>query len=362
MKNKVDIANAAFLRFENRVGLYITSFIVSLVLIGIAMLYTAPRFEAAYHGLQYSLLSNNPFDFGTPNALRYRILPSLIGYLTFLRGPLFFLVPLIFAFLFFASIYRVYRKINWWPLEAFLTAALISFSCTLFIQLQAPGYTDVVFYFFVFLSFASVQKPYLSALYFALALLTHESCLFLLPALLLYSIYKNKTNWKQGMHYAFLLAVAVIPLLVYRYWVSQYVAVEYNLSFYFSEKNIRFTIEKVLQHLPLGLFLTFKLFWCIPLLAAFLAIKHKNYVFVLLLACILLCDLAQLLIAFDITRMLCLGFPILLISVEELKRFWSEQRLILFLLVLIVLNFCIPQYFMSCDGPIPMNSVFNNAL
>ena len=57
------------------------------------MLYITPRFEAAYHGLQYALLSNDPFDFTTPNALRYRILPSLIGYVTFLRGDIFFIIP-----------------------------------------------------------------------------------------------------------------------------------------------------------------------------------------------------------------------------------------------------------------------------
>src|SRR6218665_3394019 len=154
---------------EKRTGLVAASFILATIILLLDLLYITPKFEAAYHGLQYALLSNNPFDFATPNPLRYRILPSLIGYVTGLRGDLFFMVPLIFAFLFIASMYWVYRKKGYSTVDALLFTGFTSFSCTLFIQLAAPGYTDVVFYFFMFLAFASVQRIALSALFFMLA-------------------------------------------------------------------------------------------------------------------------------------------------------------------------------------------------
>ena len=91
--------NIFCLRLEDRFNLLLTSAIIGVVFLCFDMLYITPSFEAAYHGLQYSILSNDPFNFTEPNALRYRILPSFIGYVTGLRGQLFFIVPLIFAFL-----------------------------------------------------------------------------------------------------------------------------------------------------------------------------------------------------------------------------------------------------------------------
>ncbi|MFY9311274.1 MAG: hypothetical protein WAQ28_19675 [Bacteroidia bacterium] len=93
---------------EKRLGLSGTAAILSFLIIGLAMLYITPHFEAAYHGLQYSRLSEAPFDFTQGNSLRNRVLPSLIGYLIFLRGDLFFIVPLIFALLFIGTTYYVY--------------------------------------------------------------------------------------------------------------------------------------------------------------------------------------------------------------------------------------------------------------
>jgi hypothetical protein len=177
---------------ESRLGLWGTGVVLAFFIIGLGMLYITPHFEAGFHGLQYSLLSEAPFDFTKSNSLRNRILPSLIGYFTYLRGDLFVVVPLLFALLFVACIYWVYRKKDYSPLDALLFTGFISFSCTLYIQLASPGYTDIVFYFFIFLSFSFIRSSFYSALFYCLALLTHESCFFLFPGLLLYSYYINK--------------------------------------------------------------------------------------------------------------------------------------------------------------------------
>ena len=186
--NKIsERVNNFCLMLENHSNLITASIIIGLIILGFDMVYITPRFVADFHGLVYSNLSKAPFDFSYPNPLRFRILPSLIGYVTFLRGDLFFIVPLIFSLIFISTIYWYYRRKNYIPIDAVLFTGLIAFSCTLFIQLEAPGYTDVIFYFFIFLSFAFVNKFFLSAVFFSLALLTHESSLFMLPGLLLYS-------------------------------------------------------------------------------------------------------------------------------------------------------------------------------
>jgi hypothetical protein len=341
-------------RLEKKNGLIVTSFMIGLMIIAFDMLYITPSFEAAYHGLQYSLLSNNPFDFATPNSLRYRILPSLIGYITFLRGTLFFIVPLLFTFLFTSTMYWLYRTKKYSPVDSFLFTGFIAFSCTVYIQLAAPGYTDVIFYFFIFLSFFFIRHSVLSACFFSLALLTHESSLFMLPGLLLYANYCNKESKTKLINYVTAYFLSILPLLLYRHWVSNYVAVEYDLSYYFSEKNLHFTINKVLPLFPAGLFYAFKLFWFFPLYALYKSWNKKEYNFMILILAIIVCDILQLIIAFDITRMLCLGFPAILLAAEKVKTYWSPSTFTRFALGLTLMNFCIIQYFMSANGIVPM--------
>lgn len=344
--------NVFCLKLENRFNLLFTSAIIGVVILCFDMLYITPSFEAAYHGLQYSILSNDPFNFTEPNALRYRILPSIIGYVTGLRGHLFFIVPLIFAFLLISTVYYSYRKKLFSPIDSLLFTGLLAFSSTVYIQLQAPGYTDVVFYYFMFLSFLKIKQPVWSAIYFALGMLTHESCIFLLPGLVLYSSYVNGQNSKQVIKYVMLLLFALLPFLAYRVWVSSNVKVEYDLNFYFSKSNISFTLKKVLPYFSVGGFFAFKLFWFFPMYMLYKFRKDKQ--FVILILTMIVCVFSQLIIAFDITRVICLAFPVLLISAEKMKSYYEPQRFTRLFLLLTIVNFMFLQYFMSADALIPM--------
>ena len=68
----------------------------------------------------------------------------------------------------------------------------------------------------------------------------------------------------------------------------------------------------------------------------------------------MVCNFAQLIISFDITRMLCLGFPAILISAEKMKMEWDSAKFTHFLLVLTLINFLIIQHFSSCEAINPM--------
>lgn len=337
---------------ENRYNLLVSSLVIAAIILCFDMLYITPNFEAAYHGLQYAKLSNNPFDLSETNALRYRILPSFIGYLFYLRGNLFFIVPLLFAFVFISSVYYNYRKKNYQPIDALLFTGLIAFSCTIFIQLQAAGYTDAVFYYFLFMAFSFVKKPFISSLFFGMAMLTHESSAFLFPGLLLYSKYVNdNTVFEKTVIY---LLLSFIPFLVYRYWVSSYIEVEYDLSFYFSKSNILFSLKKVLPYFSIGSFYAFKFFWFFPIYILYKSWQRKEYQFFTIILIILFCVFAQLVIAFDTTRLACLAFPAILISAERMKELWDPYKFTRFVLLLIIVNFLLLPYFMSADALIPM--------
>lgn len=344
--------NSFLLSLEHRFGLMLSALVLALLVLGFDMLYITPRFEAAFHGAQYALLSEAPFDFTQINALRYRILPSLIGYLTGFRGSLFFIVPLIFTFILIASLYYVYRKKNYSAIDSFLFTGLIAFSGTVYIQLQAAGYTDTAFYLFMFLSFTFVHRPFISVLFFLFGMFTHESCLFLLPALLLYFKYKNGNDNRLLIKYVIGLLSALVLFLLYRMWISANVKVEYDLNFYFSASNLKFTLKKVLPFFSVGGFYAFKLFWLLPLVAIYKYRKERLFVSILL--AVIFCSFAQLIIAFDITRVICLAFPAILIAAERLYKDYHDKGFTNRLLGLTLANFFLLQYFMSADALISM--------
>ncbi|HEX8515886.1 MAG TPA: hypothetical protein VF868_06775 [Bacteroidia bacterium] len=357
MNKLVADINNLLLKAERKTGLLIFSLLVGISFTGLAMLYVSPQFHAEYNGAEYSRLSLDPFDFSWQSPFRFRILAPMLGYLTGLRGELFFIVPLIFAILFASAVYGIYRKKNFNTVDSVFIVASIVFSCVFLIQLQAPGYTDVIYYFFLFLSFAYVKRPALSAVFFCLGLFTHESLLFMLPGLVIYYRYLHPGGGSKFLKYIVMLIIASLPMFIFREWMGAQVEVAYDMKFYLSEENIRFTLNKVLPRIPLGLFFVFKLAWVLPLWLVMKSFYKRNYLLLFLIAVMLVCDLVQMVIAYDVTRMLCLVFPLLLVSIEELRNEHPE-KFTLIMIGIVFVNFLVPQYFMSADGPVPMPCVF----
>ena len=76
-------------RSENRFGKVLIALIIGCFLLFLAGLISAVRFETFYHGNGFTRLSLHPFEMKGENDLRFRILSPLIGFLLFMRGPLF---------------------------------------------------------------------------------------------------------------------------------------------------------------------------------------------------------------------------------------------------------------------------------
>jgi len=335
---------------EQKISRFFISILVAVILIGIAMIYVAPDFEAAYHGALYAQLSEHPFNFILSNPIHYRILGPLIGYITFLRGDLFFLVPLIFGVLLLSAIYIHFRKINFSFIESMNMAAIIAFSCTILIPIRAPGYIDTITYYFIFLSFSRIRKPLQSTFFFGIAMFSHECSIFILPGLIAYQNYLNKINVFRITKNILFNIASCIPYLVYRYWVSLHTSVDYDFQFYFSSKNLKTNFLSILPLFIPGLFFTFKLFWIYPIWIMGKKIKSKNYGLVIVLLSIIIVVIAQLFIAFDVTRMLCLLFPAILISAKELKTKMEGNKFVIISSIIILINFVVPQYFASNES------------
>jgi hypothetical protein len=93
-------------------------------------------------------------------------------------------------------------------------------------------------------------------------------------------------------------------------------------------------------------------------------LEKKRVEFFYVIAAIIICDISQLIIAFDITRMLCLGFPVIILSAEKIKEEWEPIKFTRFLLGLTLINFLVIQYGMTSNGlgpmfPTPYNWLIN---
>ena len=338
-------------RLESRFGLFPSSLILGSVFFIAAMMYVQPVFHVTFHGIGFSRLSENPFDFSRQEPLRYRILTPFAGYLLFLRGPNFFILPLLVAWLFPGVVYFQYRKKNAEAIDAFFLSCFIAFSCVVLLPLVAPGYTDVVTWLFIFLAFARIGNILLSVIFFSLALLNHESSFVLLPAIILYCYQQNKISFIRIL---FFYTLACIPHLCYRYFVLTHSDTLYGLSFYFSKGNILFSMKNLFKYLPASVFYTFKLWWIFPLCCLAWAFLSKKYLQCLILILIIAGAFSLLIISYDYTRMLVIAFPAVLLSYQWMMKSFNAEKFRKFSFVLIVLNFFILQYQFNYDGGQPM--------
>jgi hypothetical protein len=349
LRNSINYISGFLKRFEARTGLFFSSVIIAFILLACAMIYVQPVFKLAYHGAAFSRLSEHPFDFSDSNPLRYRILSPLIGYFLFLRGPYFFLLPLIASFSFIAAVYYLCRRKNFEPVDAFFLTCFIAFSCTTLIPLIATGYTDSVTWLLLFLAFSFREKIYASASFFSLALLNHESSIVLLPALILYGD-GNKNDLKTII----LFLLACLPHLCYRWYVDANSITKYTVSFYLSEGNIFFTLKMLIPNLPAAAFYAFKLWWIFPLAFIAFAFSHQLYRKAIIICLILAGGLSLVVIGYDYTRMLVISFPAILLSYEWLMKNFDPLKFRKFTLALILFNFLILQYHFNYDGAQPM--------
>lgn len=338
-------------RLEHRTGLAVASFILASIMMGCAMLYVQPVFTVLFHGISFSELSAHPFDFSTENPLRYRILAPLMGYLFFLRGPHFFILPLLASWIFLALVYFVYRKRNFEIIDAFLLTAFVAFSCLTLIPLVAPGYTDPVTWLFIFLAFSFSGNILMSALFFMLAMLNHESSFVMLPALILCNYEKNRKSILILL-VAFLLAC--VPHICYRMYVDAHTTTKYSLSFYLSESNVFFTLKRLVLFGPAAVFYAFKLWWILPFCFIIWSAWYKNFFQGTVVLLTLAGALSLVLIAYDYTRMLVIAFPAVMLSYEWMLKHINRDLLRKATLILIAVNFLVLQYHFNYDGAQPM--------
>jgi hypothetical protein len=351
--NKIfNVINAFAEQAEKKFGAGIIAGITGILLLAAAMMVSAVRFETSYHGNGYTLLSSDPFNFGTVNDLRFRILSPAIGYFLFFRGPAFKFFMLAVLAVFFGLIYHYMRKKGNNPAEAIGISALFSFSTLSFYQLYFPAYTDPMSFLFILIYMMSFRNVYLNTFLLTLLLFNHENSLFLFPFFFLMSL-NNNYSIRNLLTVNMRFIIALIPYLLYRIYTSSHTEVEFNSAYYFDSRNLEWTRQHVLPHLAEGIFQAFRLAWLFPLAAIAVNIYQRRYNELLLMAVILAFVFLQLVFAWDISRLVGFSFPVILIAAMRVKEFLGTKKFLQVTYAVLLLNFFIPAYCIGALDPIP---------
>lgn len=345
------IWNHAFLRLESRIGRAAASLLIAAALLLIAAFACTPRSVLEYHGLGFSRLSEAPLDFSRPAALRYRILSPLIGYLLFFRGALFQYFMLMVTGGFLAFVYHAFRKREYSPAESFGITAMMTFSTLVFYQFYFPGYTDPATYLLLAVFVFSRRRLLTDLLLVALLLFNHESTLVLFPFLLLLRM-DGDPSLESFLRSCGFLILAVLPYLLYRSYVSAHAPVDFSVDYYFDENNLNWTRQQLSGKIPFGIFQAFRLFWILPIMALVINAYKKNFGEFLLMIALFLGVSAQFYVAYDVSRLAGLAFPLVLSGAVRVREFIGKDKFVVALFILILLNFFVPAWCIGALDPI----------
>lgn len=332
---------------EQALGLPGAAVLVGAALLAAAAVYTTPALGPVNHGVAFAELSRAPLDFETANPLRYRILSPLVAHVLGLRGDLFVFFPLGVAVLLLAGIYAWSRRRGLGPAESVGVAALLAFSSPILFTLHFQGYTDTVSYALLFGAWLLRTRLVFSAALFALALLNHEGNLFLAPWLL-FGWLEGRRGVRAVAPGLAAVALAALPALAWRAYVSRYAEVDYTVLHYLDSWHLWSFLFHTARGLWLGIFMAFKLFWALPILAAREARGRGDRAALAALALPVAGALASLAVGTDTSRLVGLAFPSILLAALALRGRTLEGRPFReWLWILIGWNLLVPQYYVG---------------
>ena len=357
----IDKIENTLLKYESKFGLFKFSILTGFLLFILACIYVTPSLEAHSMGCGYMQISNNPFDFNFVTIaeewfptlkLQFRILTPLIAYLLFLRNDLYIIVPMLFGISLLIALYMYFRKNNFDIIESVLGVSTIAFSSTLLFTLHYQGFVDMTSYFLIFLAFVFIIKEKkIAYLFYALSLFNHESNLFFAPVILWLSI-KN-WNMRTILKSVFFISLSILIFVSFHSIIKHNLHLDNKPLNYLTHSYLKENFSLIYKLLPLGVFMTFKLFWFIPLFAGYLLYKKKDYRTLFTIFLILFCDFVQLLFSSDTSRILCLGFPAIILSLIKLKENYSDCFFKKGLLIIVLISFIVPQYYIGQEFAIP---------
>ncbi|MBK9526673.1 MAG: hypothetical protein IPO39_18660 [Bacteroidetes bacterium] len=322
--------------------------VFAFLLFAIAYFWMKPNVEPQFHGILFSRLSENPFDFKQSNPVQFRILSPLIAYLIGLRGTLFYLFPWGMMILFMFALQRVHQFGALAFYTAFIKAMLLSFSFPLFLNLAGPGYVDSMSWLLILICLIPGLNRYLFSFLLLLSLLNQESSVFAFPGIL-YWRHRNDEGSAGIIKALKEFLPSLIVYSIFRMYLSYQAPIKYDWDYYLNANNISGNIHSNFPNLLKGTFFAFRLAWIIPVWALIQSAIRKQYKITIALVLMLLVPFFQLFIAYDISRLLCLCFPSVLVGFDYLFKEKPRQTVIVCIIIILV-NLILPVCIVGKDG------------
>jgi hypothetical protein len=342
-------------KLEGSLGCWGAGLLIGICTLALASVYVTPALHCVNHGCTYEELSAAPFAFASDNVMKSRFLTAALADIVSLNGRLFILFPLLVSVVFLGSLYWFHRRrMKFESVNALLIVLVIAFSTPLLFLLHFQGYTDVTSYLLIFLAmqFMDTRLAQLWPVLFGLALLNHESNAFIAPFLFFLSW--SKRGWRFPLLDCVTLGLCLFGVLSLSRFIHAQGNPGFSLPFYLSSGHINYILGRTLRMLPLGIFMAFKLFWYLPLMAAAVLLKRKDYKACALMLLPIPCALGQLLVADDTSRLLGLSFPSILLACSVLHDEWGGDVFSKRLVALFLWNLVIPQYYIGQEIAVPM--------
>lgn len=316
-----------------------------------AALFTTPRWELYYHGKGFSRLSSAPFDFSGGSGLQYRILAPLLGYIFFMGGSMFKYFMLLVTIVFLGACYVLHRKKDFSPTQSIAISGLLALSTLTFFQLHFPAYTDPLSYLLILLLLFYFKTKWKAILIISLLLFNHDNTLFLMPFIFLLLL-GNEYTTVNFMKKATWMILAFLPYLLYRIGVSSLDGNQFDADYYFNANNLKWTWDRVTEYFWLGVFQAFRLAWIFPLIALVINARNKNYHEISLILVCFVFVATQMFIAYDISRLMGLAFPVILLGIWRLKDVLSERQFNFSLWMVLIIQLFIPSYCIGALEPL----------
>ncbi len=301
-----------------------------------------------YLGKYYAMLAADPFHPAADNPVGHRILAPLVSWAIGFRGQYLLFTNLLFVLALLVMVFVWLRGRGHGILACLIGTSTLALSMTALTTLHYGGYPDALCYLLVFAAWWARGRPWASCLLFLLAMLAHESAVFLTPWLALEMARRDegdpapaRRRWAGPAG----VAATVLVFLAIRLAMERaHPSVAYTAAFYLGPlaSDPLHWFRESAPHRWLGVAAAFNLCWIFAFAAAahLVSIGRRADAAVLLLP--IACALAQLFVAYDVTRLATLAFPSVLLGAEHLLR-TDAWRARTWAPALVLASFFVPQ-------------------
>lgn len=359
-----DRLDRAVSRGEARLGRTGFALLSALLWMGAAALCVRMGTRAVELGVYYAQLSLDPLGFH-PSPVGYRILTPLLSWGLGLRGEAIRFTNLGLAALLLLLVHVRFRRHAPRPADATLAAGTLALSLVTLSTVFSPTYCDPATYLAVFgIWWARARRPWVYAIFLA-GLLNRESIAFLLPWFVWLHVREAGPSERRRSVALDALGFggALALYAAFRAFVASQGDVVFTLDYYLAplaDDPLRI-FRRTWGRQALGLYSVFGLLWIVPAVVCAQMLRRGDRAALTGIALVLLCTWAQLFVAYDTSRMWTLGFPAMLLALDDAFR-RGDARVRRWLPWLLLAQLVVPQIRTAQQRVWVMDSTWRDAL